>query len=237
MDPFHPASTERAPRSDSASPVARSSRREPAAERARSERAHSTGSLSSEGGAARTGDRDARPQPAQSRASLGDAGGHGEAPPHVDRATRTRETGGGAERPRRGQRVARSGRQTGPRPRPLVRRVKRTVKHVDPLSVLRLSMFFYAVFLLLWMGIVAIGYWFISNLGLFDTIESLGRSFALSGFKHLDITLFVVEKYAFFVGVAVSVVGCLMNLFMALLYNVAGDSIGGVSLTFVEKEL
>ena len=114
--------------------------------------------------------------------------------------------------------------------------MKRTVKHVDPVSVLRLSLFFYAVFLLIWLLIVAILYWFLSNLGLFDWIESVGQAFELSALKNADITLFWVEKYALFIGAAVSLVGCLMNVFMALLYNVAADSIGGLNLTFVEKE-
>lgn len=118
-----------------------------------------------------------------------------------------------------------------------MRRVKRTVKHVAPLSVLKLSLFFYAVFLIIWLIVVAILYYFVSSTGVFDSIEEIGRGFAISSLRNIDISLFLVEKYAFFIGVAVSVAGSLMNLFMALLYNVAADSIGGVGLTFVEKEL
>jgi hypothetical protein len=118
-----------------------------------------------------------------------------------------------------------------------VRRVKRTVKHVAPMSVLKLSLFFYAVFLIAWLIVVAILYFFLSSTGVFDSIEQIGRGFAISSLRDLDISLFLVEKYAFLLGVIVSIAGSLLNLFIALLYNVAADSIGGVSLTFVEKEL
>lgn len=111
------------------------------------------------------------------------------------------------------------------------------MKHVAPLSVLKLSLFFYAVFLIIWLIVVAILYYFVSSMGLFDSIEEIGRGFAISSLKDLDISLFLVEKYAFYIGVFVSIVGSLLNFFMALLYNVAADSIGGVNLTFVEKEL
>ena len=118
-----------------------------------------------------------------------------------------------------------------------MRRVKRTVKHVDAFSVLRLSLFFYAVFLVIWLILVAILYYFVASTGVFESIEEIGRGFAISSLKNIDISLFLVEKYAFFLGAAVAVFGSLMNVFMALLYNVAADSIGGLGLTFVEKEL
>src|SRR5688572_8606279 len=60
-----------------------------------------------------------------------------------------------AERDERRRRVAagqqRRGRQT-------TRRVKRTLRHIDPLSVFKLSLFFYAIGIVVWLIFVAVLY-------------------------------------------------------------------------------
>src|SRR5688500_10676230 len=56
-----------------------------------------------------------------------------------------------AEREARRQRVAK-GQQ---RRRVTVRRVKRTLRHIDPLSVFKLSLFFYAIGVVVWLLFVA----------------------------------------------------------------------------------
>ena len=115
-----------------------------------------------------------------------------------------------------------------------LRRVKRTLKHVDPLSILKLSLFYYACFLLLWLVFVAVLYWVLSSVGLFETIENVQKVF---GDDNLEITLWLVERWAFFIGLTFAVVASLANLFIAFLYNVGADIVGGVEMTFVEREL
>ncbi len=114
------------------------------------------------------------------------------------------------------------------------RRVRRTVRHVDAFSVLKLSGFFYAIFLLIWLGIVAILYSIVESMGVFDAAEDLGRALVL--YEEVDITLGVVEKWALLIGLIVSVLGTLVNTLLAILYNVASDLFGGLELTFVERD-
>lgn len=116
-----------------------------------------------------------------------------------------------------------------------VRRVKRQLKHVDPLTVLKLSGFYWAVFLVVWLVIVAILYSIIEAAGFFDSLEKLNNGFAL-GWGKLDITLGLVEKWAFLVGITFALITTLVNVFLAFLYNVAADLIGGLELTFVERD-
>jgi hypothetical protein len=115
-----------------------------------------------------------------------------------------------------------------------VRRVRRTLRHIDPLSVLKVSLMFYGCFLILWMVFAAILYWVLQAAGLFDTIEGIRTSLAVEG--SWDISLSFVEKWAFFIGLTAAIVMSLVNLFLAFLYNVVADVIGGIDMTFVERD-
>ena len=114
-----------------------------------------------------------------------------------------------------------------------VRRVKRQLKHIDPLTVLKLSGFYWAVFLVLWLGLVAVVYSMIDAAGVFATFEDFWRKVELG---RPNITLGLVEKWAFLVGITFALVTTLLNVFLAFLYNVAADLFGGLELTFVERD-
>lgn len=109
------------------------------------------------------------------------------------------------------------------------------VRHVDPMSVLRLSLLYYSCFLVAWLFFVAILYAIAGSMGLFDTIESIGRSFALGW--NVDITLFWVERWALLFGILFVIGASLLNLFLAFLYNLAADFVGGIEMTFVERDI
>jgi hypothetical protein len=123
----------------------------------------------------------------------------------------------------------------GRRVRPAIRRVKRTVKHIDPMSVLKLSLFFYGCLVIVWMLLAAIAYWFVDSLGFFDALDDFKRDLAI--WEGLEIDLMLVEKWAFLSGVTMAVVGAIVNAFLAFLYNAGSDLIGGVDVTFLERDL
>jgi transmembrane protein DUF3566 len=116
-----------------------------------------------------------------------------------------------------------------------MRRVKRTIRHVVPFSVLKLSAVFYGVFMILWLVFVGIVYSILSAKGFFEGLENLGKGLAL--WDNVDITLMYVEKWAFFVGLGFAILGTLVNLFLSVLYNFAADTVGGLEVTFVERDL
>jgi hypothetical protein len=120
--------------------------------------------------------------------------------------------------------------------RPAARRVKRTIRRVDPLSVLKLSLFYYACFLIVWLGFVAIVFWVVQSMGLFDVIESVSKGFALEWGK-IDISLWLVERWAFIIGLVLVLIGSIINAILAFLYNVGSDLVGGVEVTFVERDV
>lgn len=109
------------------------------------------------------------------------------------------------------------------------------VRHVDPFSVLKISLLFYAALLIVWLLIVAIFYNILKSLGLFEAIDAVRESFVLG--EGAEITLGLVERWALLVGVTFTVVMSLINTFFAVLYNVIADAIGGIELTFIERDL
>ncbi len=120
------------------------------------------------------------------------------------------------------------------RQRHTIRRVKRTLRHVDPVSIFKLSLFFYAIAVLAWLIFVAIVYSIVDGMGVFDSIEEISRGLAL-GWR-VEIDLWFVEKWALLIGLIFWLVGSLVNLLVAFLYNVGADTIGGIEMTFVERD-
>jgi uncharacterized membrane protein len=121
------------------------------------------------------------------------------------------------------------------RSRPVARRTKMTLRHVDPGSVLKLSLVFYGCVLLVWLVVVAILYALLASAGIFDAIEKLGRTAVL--WTGLDITLWFVERWALLIGGVLVVIGAVVNVFVAILYNLASDIVGGAQMTFVERDV
>ena len=110
-----------------------------------------------------------------------------------------------------------------------------TLRHIDPLSVLKLSLVFYGCVLVVWMVLVAILYALLESAGVFDAIETLGRTAVL--WTRLDISLWFVERWTLLVGGVLVVLGAVVNALVAVIYNLASDVVGGMQMTFVEREL
>jgi hypothetical protein len=140
-----------------------------------------------------------------------------------------------APTPRR-SRADKSGRRThGRSGRSVARRTKMTLRHVDPLSVLKLSLMFYGCLLLFGLVIVAILYTLLASAGMFDAIEKLGETAVL--WEEFDISLWFVERWALLIGLVLVALGSLANVFLAVVYNVASDVVGGAQMTFVERDV
>lgn len=114
------------------------------------------------------------------------------------------------------------------------RRVKRKLQHIDPLSILKISLIYYTIFLIVWLAMVAVFYSFIEGLGFFDLLDDVGEGFAV--WDNVNITLGLVEKWAFIIGLTFVVLGSLLNLLLAFLYNVISDLVGGIEVTFLERD-
>lgn len=123
------------------------------------------------------------------------------------------------------------------RRRLVMRRVRREIKRVDPVSVLRLSLFFYAVFLGVWLFFWGIVYEIVASSSLFSTLHELGNKAVVPALTNFNMSLWDVEKWAFLIGLLIAGVGSLLNALFAFLYNLGADLVGGVGITFVERDV
>ncbi|MDQ3783439.1 MAG: DUF3566 domain-containing protein [Actinomycetota bacterium] len=126
-------------------------------------------------------------------------------------------------------------RRAAHRAQPEIRRVRRTVSHVDLFSVLKVSLFYWTCMFVLWLCFVAVVYGFLDGLGIFRQIERMAANEGVLDLR-LDITLAGVERWATLIGGTLSLLGSLATVFLAFLYNRAAAWFGGLEVTFVERD-
>ena len=100
--------------------------------------------------------------------------------------------------------------------------------------MLKLSLFYYSALLVIWLFLVAILYGLLEAVGVLDGVRELARGFVIENF---EISLGFVEKWAFVLGLVFAAFGSIVNLFLAALYNVGADLLGGIEVTFLERDL
>ena len=122
--------------------------------------------------------------------------------------------------------------RAAPRPTRRVRRRRATVRRVDPWSVLKLSLVFYVCALLIVMLGLAVFWAVVNRLGVITTIEDLASSLnILLQFNGANIARAMV-----LIGLLNVVLWSGINVFLAFLYNLVADLIGGLEVTLTEDE-
>jgi len=129
-----------------------------------------------------------------------------------------------------------SNRERNRRVRLEARRVRRVLRHIEPWSVLKISLLFYFC---LWLIFVLAGVllWsFAESSGLLESIEDLVESlFALDEENEFWSGGTIFEAYA--AGTLVlSIAGVTMNVLLCVLYNLISDLTGGIRVTVIEEE-
>ncbi|MCP4960829.1 MAG: DUF3566 domain-containing protein [Actinomycetia bacterium] len=116
-----------------------------------------------------------------------------------------------------------------------VRRVRRTIRHVDPWSVFKVSIILFACMyvagmasgVLLWSAAVESGIVdqlesFIEDVGVFETFEVDGET---------------IFRGASIIGVVLVAAGAALSVVFAILFNLISDLTGGVRVTVLEEDL
>jgi len=116
------------------------------------------------------------------------------------------------------------------------RRVRRVVRHVEPWSVLKISILFYFCLWLIFMLAGVLLWSFAERTDVLADIENLvEKLFALEEEEEFWSSGTIFRVYAFST-LVFSIAGVTFNVLLAVLYNLISDLTGGLRLTVIEEE-
>jgi hypothetical protein len=122
---------------------------------------------------------------------------------------------------------------------PVGRRTQVVVRKVGPLSVLKFSLLFYLCVMLIVYFALMIIYWLLSAIGAIDSAgRLLGYVFATGNAgqtQAVEIRFGSVFGWLLLIGLGNVVVWSLVNVFVAFLYNLISDVVGGIEITLAQK--
>ncbi|MGH2705160.1 MAG: DUF3566 domain-containing protein [Actinomycetota bacterium] len=114
------------------------------------------------------------------------------------------------------------------------RSLRRTIRHVDPWSLLKFSLLFYGAVVVVFLLAGLMLYMVASGVGVVDKLENFIRDIGWPDFR---IRASQVFRILFLLGLANVIAWSAINLFLAFLYNLVSDVVGGIEVTFSEREL
>jgi len=116
------------------------------------------------------------------------------------------------------------------------RKTRVVIRRVEPWSILKFSLLFYFCLMLVFLFALLLLYWALGVIGALDSaarlMTTLGFGSTRFGFHFHGFWIF---SRLFLIGIAGVLVWSFVNLFVALLYNLISDVVGGVQVTLGEK--
>lgn len=117
--------------------------------------------------------------------------------------------------------------------RPRARQARVVIRKVGPWSVLKFSILFYLCVMTVILGALVILYGVLGAIGALDSVTRLIRDlFADQSFEIHGDWLFT---RGVLIGIAMVVLWSLINVFVAFLYNLISDIVGGIEVTLSER--
>jgi hypothetical protein len=116
------------------------------------------------------------------------------------------------------------------------RRTKVVVRRVDPWSVFKFSLLFYFCLMLIFVFALLILYWILGVIGVLDSAAELLHTAGFGPVRgEFEFHGTWIFSRLFLIGLIGVVVWSLVNLFLAVLYNLISDVVGGIQVTLAEK--
>jgi hypothetical protein len=113
------------------------------------------------------------------------------------------------------------------------RRARLVLRKIDPWSVLKFSLLFYFCLLLIMLLGSAIIFAILKSFGVIANIEKLVRELSEEAFSISGGAIF---RWLFLFGLLGAVVASAVTVFLAFLYNLIADVVGGIEVTVAERE-
>ena len=114
------------------------------------------------------------------------------------------------------------------------RKVRRVVRHIDPWSVLRLSLLFYLCLFIVVMVAGTLLYNLAGAAGTISSIESFIKD--IGAFKTFSFKGGTIFRASFLAGLILVIAGSAFNVLLTVLFNLISDVVGGVRVTVIEEE-
>jgi hypothetical protein len=115
------------------------------------------------------------------------------------------------------------------------RRAKVVVRKVEPWSVLKFSLLFYFCLMLVFLLAFVILYWILGVTGVLDSVAKVLSDVGFGGTAGFEFRGYWIFSRLFLVGLAGVVVWSLLNMLIAVLYNLVSDVSGGIQITLAER--
>ena len=113
------------------------------------------------------------------------------------------------------------------------RRARLVIRKIDPWSVLKFSLLFYFCLLLIMLLGSAIIFAILKAFGVISNIEKLIRDLSEATFTISGGAIF---RWLFLFGLLGAVVASAVTVFLAFLYNLIADVVGGIEVSVAERE-
>jgi hypothetical protein len=118
--------------------------------------------------------------------------------------------------------------------RPGTRRIRVGIRRINPWSVLKFSLIFYFCVMLVVLFGLAILYTLLGALGVLDSLAQLLEEVGFGG-DNFEFHGFAIFRTLFLIGFLTVVIGSALTVFIAVLYNLISDLVGGIEVTLVER--
>jgi hypothetical protein len=129
--------------------------------------------------------------------------------------------------------------RTQPQPgvkRTAPRRIRVVVRKISPWSVLKISLIFYFCLMLVVLVGLGILYGVLDSLGIIRTTEELLTELGFGeGAAGFEFNVGYIFRTLFLIGVISTFLWAALTVFVAFLYNLISDLVGGVELTLTER--
>jgi hypothetical protein len=120
--------------------------------------------------------------------------------------------------------------------RPSARKVRVVVRRINPWSVLKMSLLFYFCLMLVVLVGLGILYGVLDSLGILDTTEELLSELGFGeGTTGFEFNAGYIFRTLLLIGLISTGLWAALTVFVAFLYNLIADLVGGIEVTLTER--
>jgi hypothetical protein len=120
--------------------------------------------------------------------------------------------------------------------RPTARKVRVVIRRINPWSVLKMSLLFYFCLMLVVLVGLGILYGVLDSLGILDTTEELLSELGFGeGTAGFEFNAGYIFRTLLLIGLISTGLWAALTVFVAFLYNLIADLVGGIEVTLTER--